>query len=348
MMRAFKETWIPAVSASLSVLALAVFLLSPLIVSQYWVFFILQMVVSAYLALSFSLAYSYSKILSFCQGLFFGVGAYATIYLASAAPWGLPMVLLAAMAAAAAVGAILGAVLVRMDSHGATIATVILASAAYLIGNASSAYTGGEDGVRIASSSVGVAAWNIPIGSNLAMYYVAVVPLMAIILAMWAFRNTIPWKVLQAVASNEIRAQQLGFNVSFRRFVMFTVSAAIAGLGGAFYALLMGHVTTAVLNIALSVNAILWAVVGGAGTAFGPLIGVLAIYPVTEAIAKVFVYVQILIGLILVVVAIAFPRGIMGTLHELGQRHAKAPRSRAKDGKTVSAAAGSAATDPAR
>ena len=318
-----KEAWALA-SPILSILALAAFLVLPILVSDYWVFFIFQMLAASYLALSFSFAYSYSKILSFAQGLFFGMGAYAATYLATKSPWGLPLVLIAATSGAAIAGAIVGIVLVRMDRHGATIATVILASAAYLIGNAMSAYTGGEDGIRIASPSLGFAAWDVRVGSNLRMYYAAALPLMVIIFSIWVMRNTLVWKVLRAVASNETRAQQLGFNVHLRRFVLFTLSAAIAGLGGAFYALLMGHVTTSVLNIALSVNAILWAVVGGAGMAFGPLIGVLVIYPVTEAIAKVFVYVQILIGLLLVIVAIAFPRGIMGTLQDLGERHSRA------------------------
>lgn len=309
---------------ALQIASLVVVLVLPVLVSDFWVFFIFQMVASAYLAISFSLAYSYSKILSFAQGLFFAIGAYAAIYLASPAGWGLPLVLVAAMVGAGIAGGVIGLVLVRMDNHGATIATVILASIAYLVGNAMSAYTGGEDGVRIASSSLGVLAWNVQIG-GLGMYYFLAAPLAALIVTMWAMRGTMVWNLLRAVAQNEIRAQQLGFNVRLRRLVVFTLSAALAGLGGACYALLMGHVTTSVLDIALSVNAILWAVLGGAATAFGPLIGVLIIYPVTEAVATVFIYVQILIGLLLVVVAIAFPKGIIGSLDELRERSADAP-----------------------
>lgn len=314
------DSWVSQAILVLRMASLAVLLLLPLLVSDYWVYFIYQMVAVSYLALSFSLAYSYAKILSFVQGLFFAIGAYAAVYLATAAPWGLPLVLLAATTGAAIAGAILGAMLVRMDNHGSTIATVILASAAYFAANALSAYTGGEDGLRVASSSIGLAAWRLQVGGNLGMYYAAALPMVAILVSMWTMQRTTFWKLLRAIAMNEIRAQQLGFNVRLRRFAVFSLSAAIAGLGGAFHALLMGHITTSVLDIALSVNAILWAVVGGVGTAFGPLIGVLVIYPVTEAVAKVFVYVQILIGLLLVVVAIAFPKGIVGTLRELRQR----------------------------
>ena len=59
------------------------------------------------------------------------------------------------------------------------------------------------------------------------------------------------------------------------------------------------------------------AIVGGLGTAFGPLVGVLVIYPITELVASVFSYVNIAIGLILIVVALYFPKGIVGSLSDL-------------------------------
>ena len=73
-MRRPKEARVALAAPILSILVLAAFLVLPILVSDYWVFFIFQMVAASYLALSFSFAYSYSKILSFAQGLFFGMG----------------------------------------------------------------------------------------------------------------------------------------------------------------------------------------------------------------------------------------------------------------------------------
>lgn len=323
------ERWGRASTAvqALRLVAIVSVLLVPAMAGDSWRFFSFQMIVAAYLAVSFDLAYSYGRVLSFAQGIFFAVGAYATIYLASAAPWGLALALFGAVACGVILGALFGIVLVRMDGHNPTIATVILASVGLLAGNALSSYTGGEDGLRLATRSVGVGTLQLPVGSGLAMYYTAALPLMALVVASWALQGRRVWKVLRAVAQNETRAQQLGFNVRLRRLVMFTLSAGIAALGGAFYVLLMEHVTTSVLDIGLSVNAILWAVVGGVGTAFGPLIGVFVVYPVTEMIASVFVYVQILVGLLLVVVAVFFPNGIIGTLRNAARTDGESPDS---------------------
>lgn len=321
-MHAFQKSWASSAILAIRVSTILIVLLAPLIASDSNRFFTFQMIVAAYLAVSFDLAHSYGKVLSFTQGLFFAVGAYAAMYTASDSPWGLIQMLLAALGSSLLLGSLVGSVLVRMNNHNATISTVILASVGFLLGNALSTYTGGEDGLHLATRSVGFLGLELAVGSNHVMYYLAAIPLITFAIMWWWLQNQRVWKVLRAVAQNETRAQQLGFNVNLRRTVMFTLSAGIAGLGGAFYVLLMEHVTTTVLDIGLSVNAILWAVVGGLGTAFGPLLGVLVVYPVTEVLATVFVYVQILVGLFLVVVAIFFPSGIIGTLKEVADRRA--------------------------
>lgn len=292
---------------------------APLAVHGYWLFFTSQMVAATYLALSFNLAYSYGKVLSFAQGTFFAFGAYATAHLATADPWGLPLALTAAVFGAGVLGALIGAALVRMDSHNATIASVIIATVGLLIGNAARDLTGGEDGIRLMSAAVGAGSFTLPTGVNGASYYLAALPLATVFLGMWLAQKSRWWTVLRAIADNEKRAQQLGFNVQLRRLGAFAVSAAVAGLGGAFYALMMRHVTTSVLDIALSVNAILWAVVGGLGTAFGPLLGVFFVYPFTEVAASIFLYVEILVGTLLLVVALVFSGGIMGTLESVAE-----------------------------
>lgn len=325
MMLQSGSNWAARVVTILTVGALLTFTVLPLVGSDYTTFFIAQLVPSAYLAVSFSLAYSYSKVLSFAQGMFFGLSGYVAIYLMSSAPWSLPLVLLASVGAAALLGLLVGAVLIRMDNHGATVSTVILATAAFLAGNALSQFTGGEDGIRSTTKTVGVGAWQVVVGTGLDMYFLLGAPLLAIVLGMWAMRRSTVWTLLRAVAMNEVRAELLGFNVARRRLAVFVLSAAIAGLGGASYALFIGHVTTSVLEIGLSVNAILWTILGGAGTAFGPLIGVLLVYPLTELVAAVFLYVQIFIGVLLVVVAIGFPKGIIGSLNEVAESHRGGP-----------------------
>lgn len=310
---------------SLQAAAVALLLVAPLVAGDYWRFFFFQMVVMAYLAISFDLSYSYARILSFMHALFFGIGAYLAVPLATAAGWSLPAIVFGSLAAGGLAGLAAGAILVRMEGHNPTIATVIISSIALLAANAMSGVTGGEDGLLIDARAVGLAGLEIGIGPTVALYYLAAVPLVAIVLGRLALQRTETWMLVRAVAQNETRARQLGFDGRLRRLVVFAASAAIAGLGGAFYALMMRHVSTSSLEIGLSINAILYTVIGGLGTAMGPLVGVLLIYPITEVISLYFVYVPILVGIVLIVVSLFFARGVIGTLQGMEARPASAP-----------------------
>lgn len=289
---------------------------APLYLNAYWLFLTLQVAVFSYLAFSFDIAYSYSRLLSFCQGLFFAVGAYTATYFSSSAGSSLPEMLICGTLAGALFGAVLGLMLMRMHAHGAVIATVIIAAASFLIANAMSAYTGGDDGLSLQTQSIGIAGWHIGTGLNLATYYLATLPIAALIITLWLIRRTLTWTVIRAVAQNDIRARQLGYNVALHKYTVFVISTAIASLGGVMYALVMGHVTTGLLDIGFSVNAILFAVIGGLGTDCGALIGALLVLPATELIATVFTYVEIFVGLLLTIMAVAAPKGIVGTILE--------------------------------
>lgn len=315
---------------------LAAVLAAPLALNAYWLFLMLQVVVYAYLALSFDVAYSYGRLLSFCQGLFFACGAYAAARLASPAGWGLPLMLAGGTLAATLLGAVLGSMLMRMQSHGAIIATVIIAAASLLIANTLGDYTGGDDGIGLASEVIGAGPEHVRAGLSASNYYVAAVPLVGLVCGLWALRRTRFWTIVRAVAMNGVRASQLGYDVRLRRYAVFLFAAAIAGFGGALYALAMDHVTTGLLDIGVSVNAILYAVVGGLGTESGALIGALLVLPLTEMVAAVFTYVQILVGALLAVVAIGAPKGIVGTMLERSARAADDPAPPLRDGRGAS------------
>ncbi len=318
--------------AILRIAALIFVLVAPLVLNAYWLFLALQVVVYTYLALSFDLAYSYSRLLSFCQGLFFTISAYVATYVASSAGWGLPAMLLGGTLSAALLGAVVGLILMRMHTHAAIIATVIIAAASLLVGNALSTYTGGDDGLSLPTEHIGIGLWQMHSGLNLATYYLAAVPLVALICGLWRLRGTLTWTVIRAVAQNDVRARQLGYNVTLRRYTVFVASTAVAGLGGALYALVMNHVTTGLLDISVSVNAILYAVIGGLETDCGALVGALLVLPVTELIASVFTYVQIFVGLLLAVMAVAAPKGIVGTLLQRTSKSSAVQKTASDDG----------------
>ncbi|MHA2179742.1 MAG: branched-chain amino acid ABC transporter permease, partial [Candidatus Thorarchaeota archaeon] len=81
-------------------------------------------------------------------------------------------------------------------------------------------------------------------------------------------------RMVAAVAQNEERAEALGYNSYLTKIVVLVLSGAIAGLGGALYAPFIRTIDPGtVLGVEVTINAMLYTIIGGIGTLLGPLLG---------------------------------------------------------------------------
>jgi branched-chain amino acid transport system permease protein len=301
----------------IGILLLGALALLPAIASRYSVFVAAQMLAFLYIALALEISYSFGRVLSFCTGTFFALGAYGAFYLCQHVTSELTLVLLGSAAICAVAGLLTAIPVVRMKgAHSAVVGTLAVGAISLLIAGSLTTYTGGEDGLtlRHAVSLFGAPA---SIGVSAATYYLALVPAALYLLAYLLLRTTPFGTVMRAIGENEIRSSQLGFHVELRRIFIFAASTAISGFGGAAYCILVGHVSTALFDPLLSLNAVLWATVGGLGSPFGALIGIIVIYPTVEFASGVIRYVDALVGALLIGTALLFPRGVMGLFDRL-------------------------------
>jgi branched-chain amino acid transport system permease protein len=306
--------------SGVGILLLAALALLPLVSSRYAVFVTAQMLAFLYIALALEISHSFGRILSFCTGSFFALGAYSAFYLCQHVTSELILVLLGSALVCAAAGVPTAILVVRMKGiHSAVVGTLAIGAISLLLANSLPIYTGGEDGLTLRHK---VSLFGAPasIGVSVGTYYLVLVPAALYLLAYLWLRATPFGTVMRAVGENGIRSSQLGFNVELRRIVVFAVSAAIGGFGGAAYCVLIGHVSTALFDPLLSLNAVLWATVGGLGSPFGALIGTIVIYPAVELASGVIRYVDALVGTLLIGTALLFPRGVMGLFDRLGAR----------------------------
>jgi branched-chain amino acid transport system permease protein len=272
------------------------------------------MAILALLGVSFNVVYGYGAKHSFCQGMFYGIGAYVTAWLAQRGDVHAVLVVVAAMLAAAAVAFVAGVLFIRTGTHNFTIATVILAIVAFLAGNTLREVTGGEDGILFSLPVAEVLGMSFPPSTMRGTLHLAVAILFLVLFGLsWVMHST-AGKIVIAIRENELRAQYLGYGVYAWSLAIFTVGGGLAGLAGALYALTVKHVSTQVLEIGLSINAIVWTVVGGLGTVPGPLVGVLLLLPLTDYLSTLLVYSQIPVGILLVLVVTFAPEGIVGRL----------------------------------
>ena len=82
---------------------------------------------------------------------------------------------------------------------------------------------------------------------------------------------------MRSLNDDEDAATVLGVNVRAVQVAAFTIGGAFAGLSGALYALNFGFVEAQYFNALLSIYVLLFVLIGGAQTAWGPLAGSLFI-----------------------------------------------------------------------
>lgn len=106
-------------------------------------------------------------------------------------------------------------------------------------------------------------------------YYVALLALALVMLAVANLRRGAFGRKLVAVRDNEDAARALTVNATAVKLQAYVLAGMIAGLGGAIYAQSFDRVSFDNLGVQLSIDVVIMAVVGGIGSLWGPVIGAL-------------------------------------------------------------------------
>jgi branched-chain amino acid transport system permease protein len=254
---------------------------------------------------------------SFGHAAFFGTGAYATAILQVRYGVNAWAAFAAGIAAGAGVGAVIGALTFRSGLRGSYFALVTLAFAEVLRILASVApITGAGVGTLI---KLDVGARTLQFGSRAAFYWF-ILALVAIALVITRLIEQSRFGArLAAVRENEDAARALGVDVTRIKLGAITISAAMAGAAGCFYAQYFLFVdSTIAYGPRISVEALLAPIIGGAGTVFGPLLGALLIKTLGEAARLVTGDAPgldlVVYGVVLIAVVAFAPHGVAGVV----------------------------------
>ncbi len=156
-------------------------------------------------------------------------------------------------------------------------------------------------------------------GTRAALFFLTALSLIIVfVISRWMV-STAYGKVLIAVRDAESRTRFLGYRVEHFKLLVFTVSAAMAGLAGALYVPQVGIINPSEFSPANSIEAVIWVAVGGRGTLVGAAIGAVAVNFLksvftTGALAPYWLFA---LGGLFVVVTLLLPRGILGAFNDL-------------------------------
>jgi branched-chain amino acid transport system permease protein len=273
----------------------------------------------ALLACSLNLLFGYAGLLSFGHAAFFGVAAYASGV--ALKEWGFTpeLAILLATAIAAVVGAIFGSLATRRSGIYFSMITLALAQLVFFLA-VKAPFTNNEDGYQ--GVPRGRLFGVLDLKSDLAMYYFV---LAVVVLAWLGMRRLIasPFgEALEGIRENEDRALSLGYSVRTFKVMVFTMSAALAGLAGALKTLVFGIAALSDVHWHVSADAIIMTVLGGMGTMLGPVVGAGVLVAVSEVFdGELSTLVPFVLGAIFIVAVSFFRRGVAGELiHALETR----------------------------
>jgi branched-chain amino acid transport system permease protein len=139
--------------------------------------------------------------------------------------------------------------------------------------------------------------------------------LLAFLLSLLIRHNRLGYGLL-AIREDEDTAMMLGVATERFKIIAFVLSAVLVGLLGAVYGYSVGYFTTyTVFRLDFSLNMIVFCLIGGIGTLFGPIIGTAVMLFLTQVLLSRFLDIHLLItGLLVVAIILLMPGGILGAL----------------------------------
>ena len=296
----------------------AAFLLSvpwlvPAFVSDFWVNLIAEILIWSLFAASVNLLFGYVGLLSFGHALYFGFGMYGVgigidqLGLSFWPAFGLGIVSAMAMALVS------GVLAVRLTWHYFAIITIVFSLIFYFLAVTMKSLTGGDDGINFTmppTFSIDGNVWSFT--NQTFQYFFILATVTLCFYLMYRVTRSPLGKAFLAIRDNDVRASLIGLNVYLLRLVAFVMAGFLAGVAGALFAFFGRYASASYMFYQVSGEAVVWAIVGGAGTLFGPIIGTSLFIVIREVVSTRWEHHALIVGVMAILVVILAPKGLVG------------------------------------
>jgi branched-chain amino acid transport system permease protein len=251
---------------------------------------------------------------SFGQQAFFAIGAYAAGMATAILRWPLATALVLGAIAGAAAAAVLARATLRLTGFYFAMATLAFAE---MVRIACELFTWqiAIDGRPVGpkgTEGFGDIRYLFENGITPLQYLAAIYLLLALALAaFFALERTRFGRALRQAGADPLLAELQGVSVVSVRFVAAAAAGALAALGGGLYAHLLTYIEPGSFSIMLGVHSLAYGLIGGLGTALGPVLGVLIDIGVLESSRLFAGYRMIVFGGLVALLLIVRPRGLL-------------------------------------
>jgi branched-chain amino acid transport system permease protein len=282
----------------------------------------LEVLIWALFAMAYNMMLGYTGLPSFGHAAFFGIGGYAFgLFQFNAYPnlW-------ACLAASVIAAALAGAFVASFVSHrrGIYYALLTIAFGEMFVFICTKWYTvtRGEDGLlNIRRLPAGFGFASISVASNVELFYFVLAIFTVVVWLLWRLVHSPFGHALQAIRQNDLRAGFLGYNVWRCKWLVFVLSASVAGLAGGLFAMAQEGAYVQGMTLQWSGIVVLMTLTGGGLVSFwGPVLGAIVFFVARDVLGALTETWLIWYGLMFMGIVMFKPEGIAGMLRDLRAR----------------------------
>jgi branched-chain amino acid transport system permease protein len=295
---------------------MAVLILAPLVLPEFWRRFLTEILIWGLLAMSSDLLIGYTGMISFGHSAFFGLGMYgaAGALLTVSAP-NLWLAILCGLAGAAGAALFVAFFSTRLRDIYFAITTLIFSQIFYVIIFTWTQVTGGENGLIFTRPHLWIPFLYDARFTTTTMHWFVLAVVTASYLILRRITQSPFGMVLQSIRENEPRTRAVGYSVERYKMMAVMLSGLFAGLAGTLYALQNQFAAPDFVYFLTSGDTVIFNVMGGIGTLVGPIVGAGFFQLTRELLARLFgdqFPYLIPLGVIFIMMIIFLPQGLLG------------------------------------
>jgi branched-chain amino acid transport system permease protein len=251
--------------------------------------------------------------LNAAQASFMGMGAYGSALLATKLNWSFWLCLPAAGLMTAILAFIIGIPTLRIKGAYFVMITFAITEVFRHIWMMWKSLFGGPQGLFgiPAPDAIEIAGLTINFASKTSFYYLAFLLLLLSAVIIYRIDMSEMGRILKAIAQADDLAESLGINIMRYKIWAFVIGSFLAGIAGSFWAHYFTYTSPWDFTWMNSVYMLMYAVIGGTASLFGPIIGCFVLIGVDELFRPLQQYLPILIGAILIVILMYVPGGLV-------------------------------------
>src|ERR1700737_4726837 len=314
-----QSQWAKILAVVAAVLALAVVV--PF-TSSFVILLVTRALAFSILVMSLDILLGFTGLASLGQAAYLGIGAYVAAVLATKYQFGLGydfwLVGLFGILGGAVLAAFFGLFAVRATGVYFLMITLALGQCVWGLAYRWNSLTGGDNGINLRERP----RFGIDLAHDVTFFYLVFAFFAVSLLAMYVLVRAPFGQSLAGIRERELRMRILGYNTWLHKYIAFIIAGGFGGLAGVLWAHTAGIVSPENVVLTTSVDALLMAVLGGAGTLVGGVIGTGVVFGLREYLSTLVPWWQYVLGGVYVLTNLYLPMGKMGIPERIRQGRA--------------------------